>query len=227
MPSVARLIVAVLFATVIGAGAASADCAVSDPVKPAVTIDEPPVVYDHSLSRAAVKQREELVNHVHHAANEVVLGTTETEIQPNAQVKIQAVQNADGRFCATVASLKTVISWKMVVHVAAEIKAGSCMYGVVLAHENGHVDIARGLMGMAKDLITRAMTSVANKGALAETPDAAYKALQSIGTTALNKAMTKLTAEMKRRQQVHDNPEEYAKGKKVCGLVEYRHALGD
>jgi hypothetical protein len=156
-----------------------------------------------------------------------VLGTTETEIQPNAQVKIQAMQDADGSFCATVVSLKTVISWKVIVHVASELKPGSCMYDVVLTHENGHVEIARGLMGMAKDLITRATISVANKGAVAKTPEAAYRALQSIGTAALNKAMTKLTAEMKRRQQVHDNPEEYAKGKKVCGLVEYRHALGD
>jgi hypothetical protein len=221
-----RPIVAVLLAA-IGAGTAAADCTVPNPAKPVVTIDESPVVYDRSLSRAAVKQREEQVNHLHHTANEVVLGTTETEIQPNAQVKIQAMPDADGQFCATVASLKTVISWKVIVHVASDLKPDSCMYDVVLTHENGHVEIGRGLMGMAKDLITRAMTSVANKGAVAKTPEAAYQALQSIGTAALNKAMQKLTAEMNRRQRAHDSPEEYAKGKKVCGLAEYRHALGD
>ena len=226
MPAGLRLILAVLVAAMVSSGSAVGDCTVPTPVTPVVTIAAPPVVYDTSMNRAAIKQREQQVNRRGHSEADIVLGTTETEIQPAATVKIEAKSDGKGGFCATVVALKTVIAWKLVVHVASELKAGSCMYNVVMTHEQGHVDIAQGLMGMATDLITRAMSSIARKSATAATPEDAYKKLQRAGATALNAAMTKLNAEMDHRQAAHDTPEEYAKGKQACGLVEYYHALG-
>ncbi|MES1152561.1 MAG: hypothetical protein ABUL54_11730, partial [Dongia sp.] len=202
------------------------DCAVSSPAKPVVTLDVPPVVYDTSLNRAAIKKHEIAINRRPHSEVDIILGTTETEIQPSATLQIQAQPDGTGGFCATVASAKTVISWKMVVHVASELKPGSCMYNVVMTHEQGHVDIARGLMGMAKQLIGGALASVARKSATAATPQEASKKLEQAGSAAFNAAMTKINAEMERRQAAHDTPEEYAKGKQACGLVAYYHALG-
>jgi hypothetical protein len=211
---------------VLGVATASADCSATLPAKPLVTFNAPPVVYDTSLNRAAIKKHEMVVNGGGHSEADIVLGTTETGIQPSANVQIEAKPDDKGGFCATVVSLKTVIDWKIVVHIASELKPGSCMYNVVLTHENGHVDIANGLMGMAKDLVTSAMVGMAGKTAVAKTPQDAYKILQQAGAAALTRAMTKLNAEMKRRQAAHDTPEEYGKGKQVCGLVEYYHALG-
>ncbi|HVY99381.1 MAG TPA: hypothetical protein VHA35_07770 [Dongiaceae bacterium] len=226
MPAGLRLILAVLLAATIRAGTAAAACTVPDPVKVLVTIDAPPVVYDHTLPRAAIKQREIAFNRRSHSEADVVLGTTETRIQPQARLQIEARPDGAGRFCATVASLSVVIDWKAVVHVASELEGGSCMYNVVMTHEQGHVDIARSLMGKAKDLIGRALSAVARKGATAATPETAYQALQQAGAKALDGAMSKLNAEMERRQQAHDNPEEYARGRKVCGITAYYNALG-
>lgn len=226
MPPGLRLILGVLCAATAWSAVARAECSVSNPATPVVTMDAPPVVYDTSLNRTAIKKREQQVNRHRRSEADIVLGTTETDIQPSARVEIQALADGKGGYCATVASLKTVIAWNVVVHVASELKAGSCMYNVVMTHEQGHVDIAHGLMGMAKDLITRAMTTIARKSATGATPEAAYKSLQTAGAAALQAAMTKFNAEMDRRQAAHDTPEEYAKGKQACGLVEYYHALG-
>ena len=89
-PAGFRLILAVVFLTAIGGRAAVADCAVLAPAKPVITINAPPVVYDTSMNRAAIKQREMQVNHRGHSEADIVLGTTETEIQPKAQVQISA-----------------------------------------------------------------------------------------------------------------------------------------
>src|SRR6185369_7765465 len=186
MPAGLRLISAVIFVTVVGAGAAAADCAVSNPATPVVTIEAPPVVYDTSMKRAAIKKREIAVNRRQRSEADIVLGTTETSIQPGATVQIETKPDGNGGFCATVVTLKTVIAWKVVVHVASELKPGSCMYNVVLTHEQGHVDIASGLMPMAKDLIMRAMVSLALRSATGKTPQDAYQALRQAGATTLN-----------------------------------------
>jgi hypothetical protein len=225
-PAGLRLILAVVFLTAIGGPAAIADCSPAAPAKPVITINAPPVVYDTSMNRAAIKQREMQVNRRRHSEADIVLGTTETEILPQAQVQIAARPLGDGTFCATIVSLKTVIDWKLVVHVASELEPGSCMYNVVMTHEQGHVDIANGLKGRALDLIGGALAAIAREGAAAKTPDAAYQMLQRAGAAALNGAMAKLNAEMDRRQAAHDTPEEYGKGRKACGLVAYYHALG-
>jgi hypothetical protein len=218
------LILAVLSVVMFSAGAVIADCAVATPVVPGVTLNVPPVIYDTSMKRAVIKKGDTAVKS--RSEVDIILGTTQTKIEPGVTMEIQVKNNGSSSFCATVASVKAVIAWNVVVHVASELKPGSCMYNVVMTHEQGHVDIARGMMGMAKDLIGRALASVARKTATGATQEAAYKQLQQAGREALNAAMTKFNAELDRRQAAHDTPEEYAKGKQVCGLVAYFHALG-
>jgi hypothetical protein len=191
-----------------------------------VTIDAPEPVYDDTLTRDQIKQREREIKGNSGTDADIVLGTTESDIEPKANFQASAAPDGNGRFCAYVSALGIVIDWKTTVHVAAELKPGSCMYNVVLTHEQGHVEIGKQAMGLAKDLIRRAMAGVARRGFSGATPEQGYKALQSAATAALRSATTQLNTELKRRQKVHDSPEEYAKGRKVCGLVEYMHAIG-
>jgi len=217
-------ILAALSVVIFNAGHAAADCVAATPAAPVVTINAPPVVYDTSLKRAVIKKTDTAVKN--RSEVDIILGTTQTLIEPGVNMEMQVNDNGSGNFCATVASAKAVIDWKVVVHVASELKPGSCMYNVVMTHEQGHVDIAHGMMGMAKDLISRALVSVARKSATGATQEDAYKKLQSAARTAVKAAMDEFYAELDRRQAAHDTPEEYGKGKQVCGLVAYYHALG-
>ena len=190
-----------------------------------VRIDAPAPVFDHSLSRRQIKQREHAVNDSG-ADDTVVLGTTESDIEPNADFQANAKPDGQGGFCATAATMNVVIVWKVTVHIAAELAPGSCMYGVVLTHEQGHVDINRRFMDRAKRLLQSAMSAVASQSFAGTTPERSYDALKSAARAAIHGATRQLDTELRTLQRAHDTPEEYTKGQKVCGMAAYNQALG-
>jgi len=100
------------------------------------------------------------------------------------------------------------------------------MYGVVSTHEQGHVDIDLKAMGYSQALIKKELQAFPSQSVAAATPDEGAEVLQRALGAKLDAIFAKLDAEVKRRQNAHDTPEEYRKGAKQCGAVENNRALG-
>jgi hypothetical protein len=191
-----------------------------------VKTEAPKVSSDQAMSRdrilAFARQRDPTAGKDYDG----ILGITDTEIDRNIRFEFRIAQSPGGVTCVSVTSIAVTVLWKSAVHVASELKPGSCMYGVVETHEQGHVEINRQGMGYGQGLIERALRTIKVQAVAAATPDEGVQRLKRSVSATLQAAGKRLDAEMARRQKAHDTPEEYAKGAKICGAEENNRALG-
>jgi hypothetical protein len=155
-----------------------------------------------------------------------VLGITDTDTEWSIEYAFMSEERSTGGYCVWMTSVKVHLHWKSAVHVASELKPGSCMYGVVLTHEQGHVDIDRNAMGYSQALTEKTLAAVKGQSVVATAPDAGAQMLKRALETKLHAAFDTLNAELEKRQKAHDTPEEYAKPAKICGMEENNRALG-
>jgi hypothetical protein len=224
--SVQLLLLAGLVVVGAGAGAAHANCKAPAAAQIEVTVPPPAISHDQALSRDQILQHVRSRDPSGGGGYDAILGVTDTNVDPDASIDYIAMPQAGGGYCVSLTKITVVVQWKIDVHVASELRPGSCMYGVVLNHEDGHVDIDRKVLGLSKSLIQKNLAAIARNAVAAATPEAGGKRLQGAGSAALSGAVDKLQAELERRQNAHDTPEEYAKGEKICGVEENNRALG-
>jgi hypothetical protein len=191
-----------------------------------VKLAVPPVGYDQKMSRREITERERQVNNVDREPGSVVLGVTDSEIQPEVNMNVASKPDGAGAYCAAIVTMQIVVNWRTAVHLASELKPGSCMYDVVLKHENGHVEIDRKFHATGAHLIEDALRAMAAKVVVAATVEAGYAQLKQAASAALSGAIGRLNARLAGLQKVHDSPEEYAKPAKICGVAANNRALG-
>jgi hypothetical protein len=194
----------------------------------AIKVTTPPLVTasDQAFSRREILEHVRQRDPAGAEGYDAVLGVTDTDMEPRADIDYLATPQKDGTYCVSLTAITVIVTWRATVHIASELEPGSCMYGVVATHEQGHVEIDRRFMAAGQAIFERALAGLARLSAPASSAEVGGKALQRKGSTALGEAIDTLQGELARRQAAHDTPEEYAKGVKICGVAENNRALG-
>lgn len=193
----------------------------------AIQSEKPRISYDQALSRDAILAFARRNDPSAGRGYDGLLGITDTDLKRSARYEVAIVQNPTGDYCFSFHSIDVTLTWTIVVHVASQLKPGSCMYRVVSTHEQGHVDIDLAAMGYGQRLMEAALASLKGKAIAAATPEAGTAILKQALTEKLDAAFNTLEADLKQRQKGHDTPEEYAKPAKICGVEENNRALED
>ena len=211
------LVLALAIASVLLVQSASADCPSPEKPKITVSMNAAPVVQDQKWSRAEIKDYMRKRGQSIRPGYDSVLGITESDIEPKARLQFTGTPDRTGTYCVVVQSVTVVIDWKVTVHIASEYKPGSCMYKVIDEHEQGHVEIANKSKGAVQEAIRKALESIVRNTVVASSMDQGATQLQADAQAAFEKAFRKFHAGLEQRQAAHDTPEEYAKGRKICG----------
>ena len=215
-----------LLGTLLASPVLAADCA-DMPADPAIStrVDAGPVQYDRSLSVAALSGIPSESRRGGVAAYDRTLGLTEATFGVNHKVKTLTVPDGSGGFCTTAQSAEIVLKWKTTVHIASQIKPGTCMDQEVGTHEAKHVAIDRALMPIARRAVELAVTSVIRHGVAGATVAESQRNLQDQVQAAIELALDTFSVMRLRRQLALDNPEEYDKVPQACGVLEYIHMM--
>jgi hypothetical protein len=198
---------------------AAADCATKRDPKITVTVQEQPIAQDQAFSRHALSER---VGGV--APGWQAFGLTEasheTEIHYGFKVK-----ETGKTTCATLTSVTVTITLRLVVHLASELKRGSCAYQAVSEHEQQHVDLERKSLPLARTRVEKALTGIAKRGFTAASFDASTAGLEQQASRVIEDALDAFAAQKNRGHAAFDTPEEYTKLTHRCPDREIRALL--
>ena len=232
MRPAARLIALSLLTLFVPSMAASsiarAEC--TGPTTPNVTvrIDIPPVSEDRLFglnelsAMPSASKRDGMEDYTH------TLGMMHAQVsEPDIQIDYLTTDDGHGNYCTTAKSATVTLEWKMSVHIAAEIKPGSCLDRTTDEHEQGHVNIDKALIPINQRTIELAVTSVVRNGFPGSSAAATQRALSDQAKVAVDQADEIFTVIRRRQQLAHDSKEEYDRMSDACGLMEYLRLLRD
>jgi hypothetical protein len=131
-----------------------------------------------------------------------------------------------GGFCSAIAQATVTIEWRTLVRIASEIKPGSCVFDVVVRHEQKHVDLDRKLIPSARAEMEAALGAVARRPVSAATAKESQRVLQERMSRAINATIDAFSTRRSRRQLAIDTPQEYDKVPKTCGRDSLNRLLG-
>jgi hypothetical protein len=196
---------------------ARADCSPPPDQKITVNIEAPAPARDSTQSIAQLTGRAPPDRRPEMRGYDYALGMTETFL--DSTLAGQTITESDGRghFCSVFQFATVTVAWRTVVHIASDLKPGTCVQRMTLLHEQGHVDIDRSMMPIARADILKAITAVARRAVTAGSFIASGRALQERAATAIERAIHAFSIEEARRQLTHDTPAEYAKLPEACG----------
>jgi hypothetical protein len=194
-----------------------------DPASPKidVRVDQAPVREDRSLSMADLSKIPSASRRAGMEAYDRTLGLTEAEIGAKADIDLVTVGNPGGGYCTRARQAMIVLEWNTVVHIAAQIRQGSCIDDVVSGHEQKHVAIDRQLIPIARQVIEIALTSVIRRTVYGRTVADSQSNLQEQARAEVNEAIDIFSVVRTRKQLALDNKEEYDRVPKSCGVLEY------
>jgi hypothetical protein len=197
--------------------AALADCAVPSEPRLAVEIVTGTPGQDYSLS---IAQLSKLPSESRRAGMErfkYTLGLTDASFHSAAQMDMLTTPDGSDRFCTFITAATVTLEWKTLVHIASELKPGSCVYNVVTRHEQRHVGLDRSLMLVARAALTAAITRATRDPVSGTSVDQGRRELEARIKAAIEHSMSVFGDERTRRQLSLDTPEEYQKVPNTCG----------
>jgi hypothetical protein len=153
------------------------------------------------------------------------LGVTDTNIGTLAHVAPQGRQMPDGRWCVKLTHVDIAVTFGIEVHLAQELRRGSCPYRAVLEHEQKHVAVAQGLRQSLRDQIEVAVVNAIKRPVLA-TSQAAAAAQAKAAVDGLMRdtvAAWKLASDTYQMQI--DTPQEYDRVHAICGDAAFGKVL--
>ena len=195
---------------------AGADCGGTAPAI-SVTAREQELKQDQALSIADLTRRAGA-----EGPNSYVLGLTESEVSASTRYEVLVSTEGDGVFCASFRAITVTLQLAMRVHIASELKAGSCLYKAALQHEQGHVIVERKMLPRARARVAVVLTGVASRTETASDATIAQRSLRASADAAIQQAMGELAAQKKRQQQALDTPDEYRRVSQACGSAALR-----
>lgn len=207
-------------------GAALADCAIPANQSLKVEIAPGPAGQDRTLTIAQLSRLSSVSRRPGMEAYHYALGQTEADLKARTRIEILTTSNGQGGYCSAISTASVIIDWRTTVHIAAEVKPGSCIDRVVTRHEQRHVDLNRALMPDAQAGISAALATVAGRAVSNSSIESSRNVIQQRLLAAVKAAMKTFSAEQARRQLEIDTPEEYDKVPNACGEVEVRRLLG-
>lgn len=156
----------------------------------------------------------------HSIHEKIALGVTHYQTMLEFRTPVVILTYPDGNSCARVQRIDVTIGYKDVtVYVAREIPEGSCGFDEVMAHEQKHIDVNRGVL---QDYAPRIQESVedylrGNAVIHGQDHDAEIARLRQNLQNLLDDLSTKMMNDNIARQKEVDSPEEYARLSHVCG----------
>jgi len=192
-------------------GRAEAACGGAAPAISVTTVEQK-LRQDQALSIAVLKRRAGVTG-----PNGYVLGLTESEVAASTRYEMLVSPEGAGVSCVSFRSITVELRLAMTVHVAAELKPGSCLYNAALQHEQGHIIVERKMLPRAKARVAVVLTGVARRGETASDAAVAQRSLQAAADAVIQQAMREIAAEKKRQQRALDTPDEYRRVSQACG----------
>ncbi len=195
------------------AGTAAADCSARAMPEIVVSAKEMPARWDQEQSHAELSMRSVGLG--------PTLGATETQHETDIAFAMLGVPMGK-QVCVTFRKITLKLTLSSQVHLASELKPGSCLYKAVARHEQQHVDLDRKMLPTARLRVEAAIAGVARQGALAPTGESASELLQDKVWEAVDRALDGFVVERNRGQAVFDTPEECLKLGQECSDDEKR-----
>ena len=186
-----------------------------------VTAAEQKLKQDQALSIADLNRRAGVTG-----PNTYARGLTESDVSVRTRYEMLVSPEAGGLFCVSFQSITVELQLAMRVHVASELKAGSCLYNAALQHEQGHVIVERKMLPRAKARVAVVLTGVAARTETAGDAGVAQRSLRATADAAIQQAMREIAAQKKRQQSVLDTPDEYRRVSQACGSAALRAVVG-
>ena len=202
--------------------ARAADCVAPRDAKVAVEVEEAPIVRDQSFSYKELSKRSAGLGLGKDGAT---FGATEAQHATELAYALR-VAPSGSQVCVTTDRLTVTLKLSITVHLASELKPGSCLYKAVADHEQRHVDLEHKLLPTAQLRIQAALASLGRDGVTGKTSRDAAKAVQDRAWDLVDRALDGFVAERDRKQAAYDTPEEYAKLSRRCSKAELRKVLG-
>ena len=204
---------------------ASADCSPPPDQKIIVKIVASDPMRDNTKSIAQLSQQAPPDKRPEMKGYDYALGMTETILDWTLAGQLLTGSDGRGHACSVFQAATVTILWRTVVHIASDLKPGSCVERMTLSHEAGHVDIARSMIPTARAEILKAMMTIARRAVVGGALLVSREALQQTAQAAIGRAIRDFGAEEARRQLTHDTPAEYAKLPQACGAATVNRLL--
>jgi hypothetical protein len=204
-----------------GAGAAEAQCAAPRDLKIGMTVTETPIRTDRTLKIASLTRRK-----AGQGPEGPALGLTQSRLGTEISYAMRALPIGD-KYCVALERVDVEITLNLVVYLAAELKAGSCIYQEAEKHEQKHVDLERKLLPVARARVEKALSSVVKRTATGASAAAAADRLQLRAKAAVDKVLSAFAAEKKEQQLKFDTIEEYQKLSRQCSAAEIQELLNE
>jgi hypothetical protein len=199
------------------------------PVTPEITVkvDEAPVQQDRSIGVTELTKIPTASRRTGMEAYGDTLGLTAADVGATADIDFLTTPDGSGGFCTQARHATITLRWRTTVHIAEEIKPGSCFDTVVSAHEQGHVDIDQRLIPIGRQAIELALMSVLRHGQHGASVTESQEILQGDARKALHQALDIFSVVRTREQLAHDSKEEYDKISDTCGILDYMRLMRD
>jgi hypothetical protein len=150
----------------------------------------------------------------------VTLGVTHYEPVIEFRAPILERPLSDGSYCARVQRIDATIGYRNVtIFIANELNADPCSANHVMGHEQKHVAVNLALLQEYVPLIQKRLAEYLSLYGMfrMQTPEYANTLLREKANAILNDMSNRMLEENRRRQQLVDSPEEYARNNTVCG----------
>lgn len=155
------------------------------------------------------------------------LGVTDTAIRPQVRTAAVAARLSDGTWCAKLTRVEVTIGFGIAVHLATELKPGTCPYRAVLAHEQKHVAVAQELKQSLREQVEMAVVNAIKRPAKAADRASAVK-LANRDIEAFIRDTTDAFHDASETYQLAiDTPAEYDRVHAICGDAAFGKVLAN
>jgi|AraplaMF_Col_mMF_1032025.scaffolds.fasta_scaffold00012_183 hypothetical protein len=202
------------------------DCQIPGRQFVSVKLDTPPVVIDHSLSRAALTARSKQDNRGRDEALQS-LGRTEIDIAFHTSARTATKPVGARGFCAAIFSIEITVTWGTKELIASELKPNSCMSDAVTKHEAKHVNVVRRSQAEVETRVRKAVVAAIAMPIVAATDDQASDKAREDVKAVVSSTLDAIIVALNNQQAALDNPEELGEARTICGNAAYNAAFTD
>lgn len=190
-----------------------ASCATKPNIEIEVAFRQEPLV-ENATGKEALAEMFGLAHGTGKRVN--ALTTIRRVYQPLALVT--SAKLADGSFCASAAKVMVKIDGDMTIHMANDIKPGTCRWDAVLHHEQKHVAVNQQAISRSVETIRTSLSRelAETLPVTAPTEEAAKNGMINAVRSILDREMARSFQQAKAENILIDNPEEYAAVDAAC-----------
>ena len=218
---------ALVAAALLGASAATpaqAAAVCAKPPEPAsveVTVAEPAVEFDHSLSKPELAKRAATETGHGHGEGSTVFGLTAGQLRSQLAVHTLLEKRRDGVYCGWPARVIATVGYEgtIAVHVAREHPKGTCQHRAILAHEMKHVAVFKEALRDHETRLRKALEGALAKAKFPVTGRDREAVQAEVGErfeAVFKRALAAADSERDRRNARLDTPESYRRTRDLC-----------